>query len=407
MNGPMNVKDRLPPSVWVLLAAAFVIAMGFGLIAPVLPQFARDMAAAVFPDAAVTATSVVISAFAVFRLLWATPAGSLVSRLGEKNIYIAGVFTVAISTALTAFAADYWQLLIFRSLGGIGSVMFTVAAMGLLIKVSPPHMRGRISAMYGAMFMIGNMVGPVFGGTLAELGVAVPFLIYATALVIAGVIMWAKMPATPAAHKHAGPSDSAPMTLKEALGDRAFVANLPGMFAHGWANFGVRIALVPLFVSATVSPSAWVAGTALALFAVGNAAALPFASRFADRVGRKPMIIWGLVLCGAFTASFGVMSGHLAVFAACLLAGLGTGMFNPAAQAVIADVIGSDRSAGKVVASTQMITDVGSIVGPLAAGLIADAAGYGVAFAVTGAILLVGALSWLSTPDTIERIRTA
>ena len=170
----MRSKESLPSSVWVLLAAAFSIAMGFGLIAPVLPQFANSMAKEVFPDAAVTATSVVVSAFAVFRLLWATPAGSLVSKFGEKAIYIVGVFTVAASSALTAFAQNYWQLLVFRSLGGIGSVMFTVSAMGLLIRIAPPHMRGRVSALYGAMFMIGNMVGPVFGGTLAEFGVAVP-----------------------------------------------------------------------------------------------------------------------------------------------------------------------------------------------------------------------------------------
>ncbi|WP_296138053.1 MFS transporter [uncultured Tessaracoccus sp.] len=401
----MSTKERMPPTVWVLLAAAFVIAMGFGLIAPVLPQLAHDMAAAVFPDAAVTATSVVISSFAVLRLAWATPAGLLVGRFGEKRTYIAGVFIVAISTALTAFAGDYWQLLLFRSMGGIGSVMFTVAAMGLLIRIAPRHMRGRVTAMYGAMFMIGNMVGPVFGGTLAEFGIAVPFLIYASALLVAGVIMWARMPSTSPGHTVAGQAESTPMTLAEALRDRAFVANLPGLFGHGWANFGVRIALVPLFVSATVSRSAWVSGAALALFAVGTAIALPFASHYADRVGRKPMILWGLAMCGGFTASFGLFSGHLTVFLACLLAGFGTGMFNPASQAVIADVVGSDRSAGKVVATTQMVTDVGSILGPLVAGAIADAAGYGVAFAVTGGIVFLGAVAWLGTPDTIGRTR--
>ncbi|MDU7359860.1 MAG: MFS transporter [Propionibacteriaceae bacterium] len=399
----MRSREKLPSSVWVLLAAAFSIAMGFGLIAPVLPQFAKSMAAEVFPDAAVTATSVVVSAFAVFRLLWATPAGSLVSKFGEKAIYIVGVFTVAASSALTAFAQNYWQLLVFRSLGGIGSVMFTVSAMGLLIRIAPRHMRGRVSALYGAMFMIGNMVGPVFGGTLAEFGVAVPFLLYAGALMIAGIIMWAKMPSTSPSKAAGGATLAAPMTLAEAFRDRAFLANIPGLFGHGWANLGVRTALVPLFISAAVSQKVWVAGAALALFAIGTALALPVASTFADRRGRKPMIVSGLVAAGIFTIMLGITSSVWITLPICLLAGFGAGMFNPASQAVTADVIGSDRSAGKVVASTQMMTDVGSIVGPLAAGAIADALGFGWAFGITGGILMLGAVAWIGTPDTLRR----
>lgn len=392
----------LPSSVWVLISAAFVIAMGFGLIAPVLPLFAKDMAAAVFPEAQVTATTVVVSAFAVFRLLWATPAGSLVSRIGEKPIYIAGVLIVALSTALTAFAADYWQLLIFRSMGGVGSVMFTVAAMGLLIKISPPHMRGRVSAMYGGMFLLGNMVGPIVGGTLARFGVAVPFLIYAGALVVAAVLMWTLMPSTSPGRSGAG-SAVAPMTLREALADRAFVANLPGMFAHGWVNFGVRVSVIPLFVSFTLSSEPWVAGAAMALFAVGNAATLPFSSRYADRVGRKPMIMWGAATAGLFTAVLAIASGYVAILGLCLAAGIGTGMFNPAAQAAVADVVGNERSAGKVIATTQMITDVGAILGPTLAGVLVDVSGYPLAFVVSGIILVLGAVAWIGTPDTIHR----
>jgi MFS family permease len=400
--GQMTTKDKLPPTVWVLISAAFVIAMGFGLIAPVLPLFAQDMAAAVFPDAEITATTIVVSAFAVFRLLWATPAGSLVGRLGEKRIYITGVLVVSISTALTAFAQNYWQLLLFRSLGGVGSVMFTVAAMGLLIKISPRHMRGRISALYGAMFLIGNMVGPVIGGLLAEFGIVVPFLLYAAALLIAALVMALKMPSTSPGREGAAPA-AAPMTLREAFADRAYRANLPGLFAHGWSNFGVRVSVLPLFISYAVSRDAWVAGAAMAVFAVGNAAALPFSSRYADRGGRKPMIVLGAITAGVFTAALGYSTGYVAVFLLCLLAGIGTGMFNPAAQAVVADVVGHERSAGKVIASTQMITDIGSILGPMLAGLIVDFSGYGLAFLISGLILIAGALAWIGTTDTIER----
>lgn len=146
-------QEKIPTQIWVLVGAAFAVAVGYGLIAPILPLFAQQM------SASVTATTIVVSAFAAFRLLWATPAGSLVQRFGEQGTYMAGVLIVAASSAATAFAANYWQLLIFRSLGGIGSVMFTVAAVGMLVKLAPPTMRGRVSALYGASFLVGNIMG--------------------------------------------------------------------------------------------------------------------------------------------------------------------------------------------------------------------------------------------------------
>src|SRR5690606_15390562 len=102
----------LPREIWVLVAAAFVIAMGYGLVAPVLPQFARSF------DVGVTAASVVVSVFAFFRLVFAPASGRLVTRLGERAVYISGLLIVALSTGVTAFAQSYEQLLVFRGLGG-------------------------------------------------------------------------------------------------------------------------------------------------------------------------------------------------------------------------------------------------------------------------------------------------
>ncbi len=115
---------KLPQEIWVLVAASFVIALGFGLVAPALPQFARSF------DVSVTAATIVISSFAFMRLVFAPMSGTLVQKLGERPVYIVGLLIVAVSTGACAFAGEYWQLLLFRSLGGIGSTMFTVSASG-------------------------------------------------------------------------------------------------------------------------------------------------------------------------------------------------------------------------------------------------------------------------------------
>ncbi|MEZ5086796.1 MAG: MFS transporter [Tessaracoccus sp.] len=389
-------QEKIPTQIWVLVGAAFAVAVGYGLIAPILPLFAQQM------SASVTATTIVVSAFAAFRLLWATPAGSLVQRFGEQGTYMAGVLIVAASSAATAFAANYWQLLIFRSLGGIGSVMFTVAAVGMLVKLAPPTMRGRVSALYGASFLVGNITGPLIGGLLGGFGHQVPFLVYAAFLVVAASLVGWLMPRGRLLGA-AGDGVQPPMTLAEAFRDNAYRSALATMFANGWANFGVRVSVLPLFVAFALSDEPWVAGTALAAFAVGNAATLPFSSRYADRHGRRPLILMGSLVAGGFTAILGFGGQLWWVLLLCLIAGVGVGMLNPATQASLADVIGSERSAGRVIAVSQMVADIGAIIGPVLAGLMVDGWGYDWAFLLTGAVLLVSAVPWLFTADTLAR----
>jgi len=100
------------------------------------------------------------------------------------------------------------------------------------------------------------------------------------------------------------------------------------------------------------------------------------------------------------------LSGTVSVLLALsLLAGVGAGLLNPAQQAAVADVIGSERTAGKVLAVFQMIQDVGAILGPVVAGLLADAVGFPAAFLATGALVMAASLPWFRTAETLDRVR--
>lgn len=377
--------------------AALIIAMGYGLIAPVLPQLAHEF------SISYTATTVVVTAFAAFRLLWATPTGSLVQRFGERPIYMAGVLVVGLSSAAIAFAQNYWQLLAFRALGGIGSVMFTVAALGLLVKLSPPNIRGKVSAAYGATFLIGNIAGPILGGVLAAHSIQLPFLVYAGALGLAAVVVGVFLPAPSRPTTTSAPLP--PLTFKEAWRDPAYRAALSTGLGNGWANFGIRISLIPLFVAAVISTDTRASGVAMAAFALGNAAMLPFSSRFTDSVGRKPMVLLGAATCGVFTMGVGASPNLIVLLVLSAIAGAGAGALNPGQQAAVADVIGSQRSAGRVLAAFQMVQDIGAIVGSLVGGMVADAFGFGWAFAMSGAVLAVSLLPWLRADETLSRAR--
>lgn len=386
-------RPRIPGEIWVLVAAAFVIAVGFGLITPVLPSFAQSFGVGAF------ASSVVVSAFAFFRLVFAPAGGRLIARLGERPVYLAGLVIVALSTGATAFAQDYWQLLVFRGLGGIGSTMFTVSAVALLVRLAPPSIRARVSSAYATAFLLGGVGGPVIGGLLGGLGLRVPFLVYAVALLIAAGIV-----AVFLRHASLRPAPGSPvlpvMTVREAWSDSAYRAAFGSGFANGWANFGVRNAILPLFATTVIGTQPWVAGMALAVFAAGNAAGLLLAGRRSDRIGRKPFILGGLVVSGVATAATGLAQDLPVLVIVSVVAGVGAGALNPAQQASLADVVGRDRNAGPVLAAFQMVQDLGSIIGPIIAGLLVDHGSYSLAFAVTGAITLLAAAPWLRARET-------
>ncbi|WP_409484598.1 MFS transporter [Arsenicicoccus dermatophilus] len=392
--------DHIPREIWVLVAAALFIALGFGLIAPVLPAYARSF------DVSVTAASVVVSSFALMRLLWAPVGGRLIGSWGERPVYLAGLLIVALSTGACAFAQSYWQLLVFRALGGIGSTMFTVSAAGLIVRLAPPSMRGRASSAYASAFLVGNILGPVVGGLLAGLGYRTPFMIYAVALLIASLVV-AVFLKDAALRPAPGSTPLPPMTLGEAAGHPTYRAILAAGFANGWANFGVRVALLPLLAVTVLGVSPGIAGMALAAFAVGNALALTVAGRLTDLRGRRPLVIAGLAVNGAFTLVLGLTPALWLLFAASVIAGMGAGMFNPAQQAAVADVVGTERSAGQAVAAFQMVQDAGTIVGPVLAGVIVDHAGYPWAFGLSGLITLLAILPWLRAPETAPPVRTA
>ena len=386
---------KIPTEIWVLVAAAFIIALGYGLIAPIIPQFAVSF------NVSMAAAGAVISIFAASRLLFAPVSGQLIDKIGSRKVYLTGLMTVAVATALVAGAQEYWHILLLRGIAGIGSTMFTVSAMGLIVRLAPPAIRGRASAVYGTAFLIGNVIGPVVGAGLSMIGMRAPFVIYGASVALAAFVVWWKMPrqADNAGRKT---SDEPPMRFGEAVRDSAYRSALVSGFSFGWINFGVRVATLPLFAAAVFEHGGAIAGLAMATFAAGNAVVLQFSGRLADTLGRKPLIITGLVVNAIFTGSMGFADGFWPLLIVSALAGAGAGMLNPAQQAVLADVIGNHRSGGKVLANFQMAQDFGAITGPILIGFIAESYGFEIGFLLCGVIGLLAAVVWAFGRETLE-----
>ncbi|WP_235181070.1 MFS transporter [Nesterenkonia sp. AN1] len=366
-----DTKIGIPPELKVMIVSAFVIAIGFGIVAPILPQYASDFGVSAM------AVSAVVSAFGLFRLLFAPASGKLTQWLGETPVYVIGLLIVAVSMIATAYAPSYELLLLFRALGGIGSTFFTVSAMTFLARKSPPTIRGRVSGAYASAFLIGSVAGPLVGSGLLVFGPRVPFLVYGAALVVAAAIVFVMLRQS-RLEDRGRKEERETATLAEAWQHRGYRAALTAGFANGWATFGLRNSVVPLFAATAFVGSGWMldssqlAGVALATFAAGNVAAVLLFSRRSDRFGRRRPIILGLLVSALATGLLGLAPSPLVLLLLSVIAGVGTGLMNPAQQAAIADIVGSGRNGGSVVSTFQMTQDLGAIIGPLLAGFLVD-----------------------------------
>jgi MFS transporter, ACDE family, multidrug resistance protein len=395
-QGSSPDKQKLPSEVWVLITANVVIALGYGVVAPVLPQYARNF------GVSIAAATFVITAFSLMRLIAAPASGLVIQRLGERRVYLTGLVIVAVSTGACAFAQTYWQLLLFRSLGGFGSAMFTVSSLGLMIRISPADARGRVAGMFSSAFLVGSVCGPVLGSLTAGFGLSAPFAIYGVALLVAAAVVFFRLRHSSLAAPAEAESEP-PVTLGMALHNRAYRSALFSNFATGWSVFGLRIALVPLFVTEVLMRGPRVAGLALATFAVGNVAATIPSGYLSDRIGRRTLLIVGLAASGVATIMVGLASSLTLFLAGAVVAGAAAGMFTSPQQAAVADIVGNKSRGGTAVAGYQMMADAGAIVGSLAVGEIAEHFSFGSAFVISGVILLVAAVFWVFAPETRAR----
>jgi MFS transporter, DHA1 family, tetracycline resistance protein len=399
-SGVRRLDRSLPWEIRVLVGAAFVIALGYGVAAPAVPVFARSF------DVGIAAASAVVSAFAVMRIAFAPFSGRLLGRLGELPVFCGGLAIVAGSSAACAFAADYGQLLVFRAVGGIGSTMFTVSAASLLIRIAPPAMRGRASGAWGTGFLLGTVTGPALGGALVAVSVRAPFLVYAGVLVATLVGAGCALRGRVARRAGRAGASRERVTFADAFRNRSFRAALTSNFVNGWTAYGVRIALVPLFVIEVLrAPSSW-AGVVLSAFAAGTAATLTIGGLVADRRGRKPPVLVGLAIVAVTTVWVGLSTSLPGLLAASVLSGVGTGLVNPPTNASVGDVIaakGRHVDGGTALAGFQMVGDVGAVIGPVLAGLVAEVGGYPAAFASTAVVVAVSFASWVRAPETLPR----
>ena len=388
------MKPRLSREVIVLGIIAFFVMVGFGVVIPVLPVFIRSF------HVGYTEVGAVVSAFALMRFVASPFVGKLINLSGERTILAIGIGIVAVSSAMVGLAQTYLEVLILRGVGGIGSAMFSISAMTLLLGTTAPAIRGRAVGFYQGGFLIGGMAGPAIGGLLAVISLRAPFFFYAGTLVVAGGVGLAFLrPASRAVKEN---DKEVPIPFRVVLSDTRFRAACLANFASGWASMGVRSALIPILVVELLHKEELWTGIAFAIAAVVQTISLGPAGKFVDTVGRKPAII------GSYAAAAAIMmaipfAGNIVVLIVLLsLFGIAAAFMGTAPAASVGDAAGS--RGGQPVAVFSAISDLGAIVGPLAAGALLDAFSYPAAFGSAVILLLVASVYALRMPNKTNTV---
>ena len=382
----------LPREVSVLVVASFFVAVGFGIIVPAIPLFARSFGVS---NAAV---GLIISLFALSRFASGLFSGKLVDKFGERTIFAVGVAFVALSVGLSGLAQSYNQLLFFRAAGGLGSSMFSVAASSVILRSVSDAQRGHAQSVYNGSFLLGAIAGPAIGGALAAVSLRAPFFVYAIALSISGTVAFIFFTSEHLQAPKKSEGKKAVMSLKEALSLKGYRYALVITFVASWVLFGVRTSILPLFITEQLKSTAAVVGWGFTISAVIQGTLILRAGRLSDERGRRFILIIGTTIAFIGIIIMTLTLNPLMFFISMAIMGLGNAFLASAPATIVGDLI--EGKGGQVIALFQMAGDAGMIVGPVVVGFIADHYGYRAAFGVSGVVFCIAIVLSMKMPET-------
>ena len=369
------------------------MALGYGMIIPAIPLFAKTFQV---NNAQIGA---IISAFALARFAMGLPAGKLIDLFGERRVQTTGLLIVAISTFASGLANSYWQLLTYRALGGIGSVMFSVSASSLLMRSVDDSIRGRAQSTFNGGFLIGGIAGPAVGGILSVISLRVPFFVYAFTLVCAAFVtsfFLSEKRLGKSIKNKQDPEDR--ILLKDALKSYPYLAAMAISFLTNWVLFGLRNSILPLFAQENLGVSNATLGFGFTVAAIVQGIALVYVGKLSDFRGRKFALMIGSFTLLSGVATIIISSNWWYYMLAMVLFGIGGAFEGTGASAVVGDLFGG--KGGRVLALFQMAGDFGNIVSPVLLGWLVDAHSYRPAFIATAAVFSITLLLSARIPET-------
>jgi MFS transporter, DHA1 family, tetracycline resistance protein len=159
-----QVKRRALLAVFITI---FVSLIGFGIVIPLLPFYAKRF------QASELQIGLLFASFSVAQLFASPILGDWSDRWGRRPVLILSLLGSAASFVMLALAPNLLWLFLSRLLDGFTGGNITTAR-AYIADISPPERRARNFGLIGAAFGLGFILGPALGGGLASFGLAVP-----------------------------------------------------------------------------------------------------------------------------------------------------------------------------------------------------------------------------------------
>ena len=353
-----------------ILLTVFIDMLGLGLLIPVIPFIVRQ-----FSESALTVGLLSMS-FALFQFFAAPILGKLSDRHGRRPLLLYSLFGSAIGYALFGVAHSLALLFVARIVDGISGGNVSIA-QAYIADVTEPKNRSRNFGMLGAAFGLGFIIGPAIGGTLSHFwGLSAPAF-FAAGLALANTVLgFFVLPETRPVEKRT----RVPMTFASLNPISGVIRGMRhehlgpiflAIFAFNVAFSGLQ----SNFSLFTLARFGWGPSENAALFSViGIVSAITQAIivRKLVKVYRDQSIaIIGLSVQAVAYIGTAFVPAAWMIFAVCAVMSFGVGITSPTIQGIVSNSV-SDQDQGMMLGTTQSVTALTRIVGPLWAGFSFD-----------------------------------
>lgn len=374
-----------------LCAAGFVCFLSYNQVrVPALALFAESL------GAGAAAIGVIVAASTFAGVLLKLPAGVLSDIWGRGRLLQAGALAFALPPFAYPFVSDVEVLTALRFLHGLATALFAPAALAVVADLFAAR-RGEAMGWYAASTQAGGWAGPLLGGWLIHAAGFPATFLTAGAIGLAGaaLVFAADLGQT---DKRQGTGEgrsgiaAALSGLTLAAGHRTVPITSLADAAKTMAR-GALMAFLPLY-ALSAGLHAGEVGLLFGAQGLTSLLAKPLMGKISDTIGRRPMIVLGLVLASAALGGIPHVSDLIGLAALAALFGLGEAVVTSCAAAFVADAA-APAGRGAALGLLGTVGDGGQVCGPILTGLLIAHFGYPAAFTGLAAIQVAAALLFL------------